>query len=238
MGLVAAEQLIPAGAIQHYLDVSPGHLSQRLEADRRGVVDRLVGMINKCLVVPPPVLGIDDQLVVPGAEMLRGPPRRLKLVVAGGDVITDRVRDHAARLAGAHQGQHGRRVDAPAQEQAQRHIGAQVQADGLVQQGARPFHRLLRRGGNRLRRLRVVIGIRPLPEAAGLDRPRPRVHHQVVAGQQAADAGEERALAQHVAKAEVGVQHSRVKRRLHAGIDQQGLGLAGEEQPPVALRQV
>src|SRR5207248_3347925 len=82
-----------------------------------------------------------DLLVMIGPERRRGRARIVELVV-GGIAEPDRERLYRSRRMLRHQRENGGRVDAAAQERAERDVGSQPDANGLAQLGAELLNRL------------------------------------------------------------------------------------------------
>ena len=69
------------------------------------------------------VLVVDQDLVMVGAEELRGAPRVLELVEAGIVLVADAEGLDRAVEDGGHDGHDRARIDAPAQERAEGDVG-------------------------------------------------------------------------------------------------------------------
>src|SRR2546429_7264756 len=82
-----------------------------------------------------------DLLVMIGPERRRSRARIVELVV-GGIAEADRERLYRSRRMLRHQRENGGRVDAAAQERAERDVGSQPDTNGLAQLGAELLDRV------------------------------------------------------------------------------------------------
>src|SRR5438094_3945856 len=136
-----------------------------------------------------------DLLVMIGPERRRGRARIVELVV-GGIAEPDRERLYRSRRMLRHQRENGGRVDAAAQERAERDVGSQPDANGLAQLGAELLNRLA------FRQCVAFGGLRPLPERFEPRRRVRGVDDERRAGRHAPHALEDGALAGYVAEGE------------------------------------
>ena len=132
----------------------------RVELRRLAAADGVGEIVGEVAIGEPQHVGAS-------ADQARGRPRDRRLVVtvavaAGRVVEADRERRHRAIGMARHDPQHGRRIEATAQQAADRRIPAHPQPHALVDQVPRPRDaRLLREPGIDL----VAIGARDVPVA-------------------------------------------------------------------------
>ena len=136
--VVPGEELVAAVARERDGDVPGGQLRDHVGRDRRGVAERLVQIPGE-VIDDLEGVRLEQELVVLGPEPLGHEPRVARLVVVRLREA-DRERLHRARVQPRH-GRHDRaRIDAAAQERAQRHVAHEVQADGFLDELAEPLH--------------------------------------------------------------------------------------------------
>ncbi len=124
------------------------------------------------------------------------------------------------------------RVDAAAQEGAERHVGHRAGA-GRPPRAARRTSRAASSSEPSSARRAVEAGDRRLPVALD-DRLAAGLEGEHVAGRQAADAVEERARRRHVAEGQVGGDRAWIEPARNRGVGEQRLDLAAEDQAPAA----
>ena len=164
-----------------------------------------------------------------GADLARGRARRLALVDVADVVADGEGLDRGAGLAGGDRRDQGR-VDAAAEEDAERHVGDQPRAD----RGREQPVELADQVGGRLAGL--ADGGRRRAPVAALGEGAAGLPGQQVSGRQLAGAGEDRALAGDVAEDEVFVDRDRVELGADRGPGGERGQLRGEVEPVARVR--
>ena len=135
VALVAAEQFVAAHARKNDGHVLPRKLRNQEGRDERRVRDRFVHVPEQLRQQRGDV-GLHDDLVVVRAEALRDLPGIRQLVVklrTRGAVKADRVGLDGLRAVARHERHDGTRIDAAAQEGADRHVGHHLVLDGTLE---------------------------------------------------------------------------------------------------------
>src|SRR5438093_8333622 len=181
VAVVAGEQLVAAVAGQRDLHMLASQLRDEVRRDGRYVGEWLVEGAQK-IVEEIEILGADYELVMLGPEPLRYAACVGQLVVGRLPEADGERLDRDADFGG-HERDDGGRIDATAQEGAERHVADQVRADGIAQ------HRPERLGCLRLVvRRRRILEARPDVPVAPRGPGAAVAHGQRVAGREFDDA--------------------------------------------------
>ena len=228
---VAAEKLVAAHAGEDHLHVAARELRHQIGGDEGRVGQRLVQVPHQPRQQAHDI-GLDDDLVVLGAEQPRHLARVGQLVVqllCGATLEADGIGLDRPRRMARHRRHHRARVDAAGQEGTDRHIGHHLAVHGAVDAAA---HALGPFGV-------VGCGVRARGQAPPAPLPNlPVLHRQQRGRRQLADAGKDAGRRRHVAQVQVVGQHRAVEFDALAGQLQQRLGFGGESQAARRLRHV
>ena len=221
---ITAEGLVAADPRQRDLDVTRRRLGHDVRRDRGGVGERLVERPDDRREHRLHV-GLEDLLVVIGLEALRDEPGVRQLVVRGRSAAEAyrEGRDPARRHL-AHAGDHGARVDAAREEDAERHVAFEASPHRLAQ--SLSHRRGVFRGPGPRSRRRNVQG--ELPVAA--ERQAPVDEHRRVGRRELVDRVENRARGGCVAEREVVMERRPVEPPGDRRMTKKRLGLRGEEE--------
>ena len=134
VGVVAAEELVAPLAGEDDLDRVRGQLRHQVGGERRGVAERFVEGLDQAREQVDRV-GAKDQLVVVGVVALGDKARQLQLAERL-LLEPDREGAHPIAALGRRQGRQGGGVDAPRQQNADRHVRDEMCPDRVPQPAA------------------------------------------------------------------------------------------------------
>ena len=219
---VPGKQLVATVAGQTNRYVRARQLGDKKRRNRRRIGERLV-VVDRQAVRHADAVRRHHPFVVVRAERPRGHSRGGQLVVLR-IAKPDRKRLHRTRRVPGHEREYRRRIEAAAQERAQRHVRTQTDPNRLVELRAEPFQVLVVGNAN-------VAVARPRPVTFDARRPT-AIERQHGAGREAEHPVENRAVAGHVAEREeleqrrlgdIGNPRQRGKDRLRLGCEQEAI---------------
>ena len=130
---VAGEKLIPAGAVEHHLDMVGEYPLDQVIGEQRRVIEGLIAIPGEARQVPGHRLRGDVEHLVPRAVAFGdgGGARRL---IHGGALEAHRIGVEGAVQLARRQRHHESGIDAPGQQRAEAHVASQLQAHTVGEQ--------------------------------------------------------------------------------------------------------
>ena len=218
---VAREHLVAAVAAERHRHLSARQLGEQVHGNGGRVAEGPVVVPDEA-IDQVEGLGLDHELGVVGAEVLRHHPRVRRLVVLGVPRKADGECADAPPGSASHARHDTRRVEAAREEGPERNVRHQPSLDRLLEQGAQALLRLAVVADGAIAEPQPPVGHRALGPLLGRD--------EVVGGRQRTDLTIERARRGHIAVGQVEGQGRRVPLAGHRRVREQRLHLRGERE--------